>query len=169
MADPLSALGKFMMKGQGIGRGLKRAGSGIADLVRGAEVQGPRMAGGSRLGGRSPVMQPGERFGGLFGDGGTWKHAKDAAEDMRDSYGMDDIKFRGPSALEKFLAGVKEHPGRAAAAAGTAAAGVGGALAAYRGLGDEQGDDDDELEAEYRRKMRRDEDPDGLLLNHRWD
>lgn len=161
--DPLNALGRFLMKSEGLGKRAKRGGSELLDLVRGAEIQGPRMHGGEGLGRRSPLMQPGDRFGGLFGDAGLWSHAKETADELRDGYGMNDVKFRGPSALEKFLAATKAHPGRTAAAAATGA----GALAAYRGLSDGDHQDDD-LDAEYRRRMQRDQDPEGILLNHRW-
>lgn len=154
----------------------KRVGMGALDkflsrakeVVHGAEIQGPR-----------------QRLGGLLGDDAGLGHAvRHQAQELADRYGVH--PSGGGGSLWKWIS---THPELSAGIAGLGV-GAGGAamllsghdhhggdeldphaeghgdgygdFSGYRGLGGE-----DDLEAEFRRKMDEGED-DGTLLNKRW-
>lgn len=151
-----SALQKFLARGK----------RGLSELLHGTEIHGPR----PRIERLPNIGQPGQRLGGLLGDGGVSGAVGEHAQELAERYGTPD-GHGGGGALWKWLGKHKGTAGLAAAvvgAGGTAAAlhhrehdeGQGDDLAGYRGLGAE-----DDLEEGYRRHM--DED-DGTLLNKRW-
>lgn len=121
-----SALQKFLARGK----------RGLSELLHGTEIHGPR----PRIERLPNIGQPGQRLGGLLGDGGVSGAVGEHAQELAERYGTPD-GHGGGGALWKWLG---KHKGTAGLAT---AAGAAGGFGAYRSLHDPS-DDDDELEIE---------------------